>query len=117
MVVVTRISLDKRDALMHHGVKGQKRGVRNGPPYPIKKKRVRHSASALQTVKLSKEEYNHVSHEVMTHATLEQRNAEAFSKPIGPYTYYFENNNDGTFRIVGKRKTRDRMKEYWDDQD
>lgn len=27
----------RHDYLMHHGIKGQKWGVRNGPPYPLKK--------------------------------------------------------------------------------
>lgn len=31
--------------LIHHGVKGQKWGVRNGPPYPLTKKKVEKSSS------------------------------------------------------------------------
>lgn len=82
----------------------------------MNKKHVRRSSNSLPDFKLSPKEAAHVDHEVMTHATKEQREADAFSKPIGPYTYYFENNHDGTFRVVGKRKTVDRMKDYWDDQ-
>ena len=115
MVVVRRIVVDNSDVLVHHGAKGQKWGVKNGPPYPIHKKRVKRSASALSGLRLSSQELAHVHSEVMTHATKEQREADAFSKPIGPYTYYFENNHDGTFRIVDKRKTVDRMEDYWDD--
>lgn len=29
------------DYLSHHGIKGQKWGVRNGPPYPIENKILR----------------------------------------------------------------------------
>lgn len=35
MVIATRVFLDKRDALMHHGIIGQKWGIKNGPPYPL----------------------------------------------------------------------------------
>ena len=28
----------KQNELQHHGIKGQKWGVRNGPPYPIEDK-------------------------------------------------------------------------------
>ena len=31
----------QRDFLMHHGIKGQEWGVRNGPPYPLEGKKVR----------------------------------------------------------------------------
>lgn len=117
MVVIRGKDVDKTNYLVHHGAKGQKWGVKNGPPYPIHKKRVKRSAIVLTDCRLSYEEYTHVIHEIMTHATKEQREADAFSKPIGPYTYYFENNHDGTFRVVGKRKIVDRMKEYWDDED
>ena len=29
------VGQEKEDYLMHHGIKGQKWGVRNGPPYPL----------------------------------------------------------------------------------
>ncbi len=31
----TYVDYLNRDALQHHGIKGQKHGVRNGPPYPL----------------------------------------------------------------------------------
>lgn len=34
--MATYIKVTKNDYLMHHGIKGQKWGVRNGPPYPLK---------------------------------------------------------------------------------
>lgn len=33
---VAGISFDSKNALQHHGIIGQKWGVKNGPPYPIK---------------------------------------------------------------------------------
>ena len=35
MVVVRYKTIDKSDELSHHGIKGQKWGVKNGPPYPL----------------------------------------------------------------------------------
>ena len=35
MWVIYRVPLDKADYLMHHGIKGQKWGKQNGPPYPL----------------------------------------------------------------------------------
>lgn len=35
MWVIHRVSLDKDDYLVHHGIKGQKWGKQNGPPYPL----------------------------------------------------------------------------------
>lgn len=34
---ITNYFEDQRDYLCHYGIKGQKWGVRNGPPYPIKR--------------------------------------------------------------------------------
>lgn len=41
------------DYLAHHGVQGQKWGVRNGPPYPLVVKKI-HSSPALQRLKNAK---------------------------------------------------------------
>lgn len=108
--MVAMKTLDNQWVLVHHGIKGQKWGVRNGPPYPIKR-----SVSELPTYRLPASEYKHVMSEVSTHISDTQKEMDAFSKPIGPYTYYFENMHDGTYRVVDKRKTADRMEDYWDD--
>lgn len=42
--------------LMHHGIKGQKWGVRNGPPYPIKQRKSNYGNSSIDANK-----YTHLS--------------------------------------------------------
>ncbi len=36
MVVIYKKSINNPQVLFHHGIKGQKWGVRNGPPYPLR---------------------------------------------------------------------------------
>lgn len=103
--------------LYHYGIKGMKKGVRRGPPYPIGKKRSTSSkksatialakslakpASKRPTFYVSHWEENHVLHKVMTHAQKELHTMKVFSKYIGDYIYTIDNNFDGTFRIIGK---------------
>lgn len=102
------IPKERTDELYHHGIKGQKWGVRNGPPYPLdeEQKSNAFSSRSLPTVQLPAKEYAHVMSEIATHITNEQRNQSAFIKNIGQYTYHIENNQDNTYRIVGKFKIR-----------
>lgn len=105
--------------LRHHGKKGQKWGVRNGPPYPLEEKKdfttpsayakiksdfVGKSIAKRKTVKLSSKEYAHVMSEIATNLTNEQREKPTFIKYIGNYVYMVENNFDNTYRIIGKKK-------------
>lgn len=105
------------DEIFHHGIKGQKHGVRNGPPYPLnltkssKSSKINadtylKSSSDFKELRLPIKEYAHVMHEVATHISHEQRNKKVFSKNIGNYAYRFINNFDGTYRIIGKTKIR-----------
>jgi len=41
------------NSISHHGVMGQKWGVKNGPPYPLVEKKI-HSSPALQRLKNAK---------------------------------------------------------------
>ena len=106
--------------LCHHGRKGQKWGIRNGPPYSlddeiagftnklsyakINSALADRSTSKRKTLILPKKEYAKVMSEIATHISNEQRQQEAFTKCIGDYMYYVENGLDGTYRIIGKRK-------------
>lgn len=51
---------EQLDSLRHHGIKGQKWGVRNGPPYPIKDREevviaIKHDK--IKAIKISKEKF------------------------------------------------------------
>lgn len=93
------IPKEQANELYHHGIKGQKWGVRNGPPYPLEEK-----AEHRDTLHLPVKEYAHVMSEIATHATKEQRAQKSFVKNIGKYAYFVENGFDGTYRIIGKRQ-------------
>lgn len=95
--------------LTHYGVKGMKWGVRRKRNPVALRLRMNIQLFAkrpksLKTVKLSREEYARVMHEVTTHASALQKTMPIFSKPIDSYTYTFENHFDGTYRVVGRKK-------------
>lgn len=104
----------------HHGIKDQKWGVRNGPPYPLKSsskrtftktntydninsKRFNKEPGDFATVFLERKEYAHVMSEIMTHMTREERNHKVVSKPVGDYVYTVENCNGVPIRAIGKK--------------
>lgn len=106
------------DEIYHHGIKNQKWGVRNGPPYPLERqKKFTNSSSggkinqndfyrrsgSLKEIRLPAKEYGHVMHELATNITKEQRSHKIIHKAIGDYRYTFENRN-GIFRVIGKKK-------------
>lgn len=107
-----------KSELFHHGIKDQKWGVRNGPPYPldrqknftkkpvsdnIKSNDIYKRTSAFKEIYLKPKEYGHVMHELATNITREQMTHKIIHKSIGDYRYTFENNN-GIFRVIGKKK-------------
>lgn len=47
--------------LMHHGVKGQKWGVRNGPPYPLKDGRSKGKAKVSSQTSVTKSTYSKIN--------------------------------------------------------
>ena len=62
---------DKINELYHHGIKGQKWGVRNGPPYPLNSNGRLGRAEQLtsQTLNKYKNQYNNLKHVKITDNT------------------------------------------------
>ena len=58
--------------------------------------------SEYKTVFLPEKEYSKVMHEISTNLTDEQNNSKMFSKHIGDYIYFVENNGFGNYRVIGK---------------
>lgn len=58
--------------------------------------------SEYKTVFLPEKEYSKVMHEISTNLTNEQNNSKMFSKHIGEYIYFVENNGFGNYRVIGK---------------
>ena len=110
--------------LIHHGVKDQRWGVKNGPPYPIDRKsdstptydydKMNLSSDSLPTVLLPKQEYAHVMSEVATHISDAQRIRRVFQKEIGHHVYTFENGFDGTYRVIGKEEISGDIYDYYE---
>ena len=94
--------------LCHHGIKGQKWGVQNGPPYPLQEYKnnatMNMNYDRFSTIRLSKKECGHVMHELQTNISRIQRANDIIHKCIGDYSYTAINNHDGTFRIVSRRR-------------
>lgn len=99
--------------LYHYGVKGMKWGVRKerrkGLSQGLKTAKIglqffALKATSRKTIRLPAKEYAHVMSEIATNITKEQRQHGTITKHIGNYIYTFENNFDGTYRVIGKRK-------------
>lgn len=93
--------------LCHYGVKGMKWGVRKDRINDHVKIGVQFfakNASSCKTIKLSTKEYAHVMSELMTNITEAQKKHPTVIKLIGNFMYTFENNFDGTYRVIGKKK-------------
>jgi hypothetical protein len=101
--------------LYHHGILGQKWGVRRTPEQLAKLSECgimnlqyfAKKTKSLKTVKVSKQEYAHVMSELVSNITDEQKTHTIIQKAIGNYMYSFENNFDDTYRLVKKKKIKD----------
>ncbi len=63
---------------------------------------VKRNTSVLPTLHLQKDEYAHVTSEINTNMSEEQRQLTVVSKAIGDYIYTFENHGFNDYRIIGK---------------
>ena len=78
-----------QQCLCHYGVKGMRWGVRKSK------------------LRISKKEYGHVLHELMTNMTTEQRGQKFVSKYIGDYLYKFRKEAEGIYDVIGKERSLD----------
>lgn len=53
---------------------------------------------------MSKKEYGHVLHEVITNASKEQKSQEYFMKHVGNYSYLVYNKFDGDYELIKRTK-------------
>lgn len=74
----------------------------NSKPLKLNVQLFAKKSSEYKTVKLPKDEYGKVMHEISTNLTKEQSSHKMFSKSIGDYIYLIENNGFGNYRIIGK---------------
>lgn len=76
------LEYEKEDHLEHHGIIGQKWGVKNGPPYPINQNLKNKTPAEIQAIKNYKGELYFISEHDMDGAILE---------PRVPKNYFTEN--------------------------
>lgn len=110
-IITSSGSFVSKDEFYHWGVKGMKGGIRRQQLRKSPNVRMEiglqffaNKASSRKTVKLSKKELAHVISELATNITDKQKTYPTVVKPIGHYVYVFENNFDGTYRVIGKKK-------------
>ena len=117
-------SYNYQSELYHYGVKGMRWGVKKSArvvsreksllqdfsnvklseiPSKQTQKGVGFVTKHIRSIRLSKKEYGHVIHEVMTSLTATQRKRKSFSKSIGDYVYTFVN-REGDIPIIVNRK-------------
>lgn len=70
-------------------------------------------SSDFKTVRLPKNEYAMVVHELNTHMSAEERGRKVVTKAIGDYLYTFENNGFDNYRIFSKKPI---DSEGWDEE-
>lgn len=56
---MTEISFTTQSELLHHGIKGQSWGVRNGPPYPLDRPKPIHSREQYKRLKENEKNKKH----------------------------------------------------------
>lgn len=88
-------TMDLDDVLEHHGIKGQKHGVRNGPPYPLDSKistgrRLKKSVGSIKRKLASKSKVKKAKKEKPKYASnreaIEARDLEYISKNRGKFS-------------------------------
>ena len=80
-------AIDHSSSLSHHGIKGQKWGVRNGPPYPIEDK-VMKKGTVLRSVSgkyLSGQSYKRANHPIYTYNANDEWDRKVYT---GPFAYF-----------------------------
>lgn len=85
--------------LMHHGIKGQKWGVRNGPPYPIEDK-VLKKGTRLSNVAYAQNTQKYLDSRngqwVYTYNTNDEWDSKVYE---GPFTYYLYKRADYQYYV------------------
>lgn len=89
--ILSRIAdkLDETGELCHHGIKGQKWGVRNGPPYPLNKNE---KASASEKTKVVSQEVTKIAEEKFTKYALDPERSPDKSRAFREALGYTRNN-------------------------
>lgn len=97
------------DELKHHGIKGQKWGVKNGPPYPIK-----YEKSVEKNDKHSKIKTTKIAHEKFTEYALNFDKAPDKAKAFRDALGYTKNNYKELIDNIDKHFDIDKLEERGD---
>ena len=105
---------EKTFELAHHGIKGQKWGVRNGPPYPIERSRLDKSSESGK-IKMNLQIFAKIPEEKFTKYALDPKRspnkARAFKEALG----YTKENYRALIEDIERRLDKDKLVEKTDD--
>lgn len=96
-------NLREANELYHHGIKGQKWGKKNGPPYPLKMNLQWFAKRAADLPELKEGypgEFQHVISEINHWCTKEQKSKPVITKAVNNHIYTMDTK---TGRIIGKK--------------
>lgn len=99
--------------LAHHGVKGQKRGVRNGPPYPIKRDGVFRnpksvsfiSANGVHISSFSKHVADRINEDRPDRKVTVSDIVDSIKKPLEIGEIRINDNGQKSQRFIGRKAT------------
>lgn len=98
--------------LIHHGVKGQRKGIKNGPPYPIKRDGVFRNpktvniiaSNGLKVTSFSKHVENNINQKQDRHVTTADIH-NAVKKPLHIDPIKMDSNGNRSQRFIGLNAT------------
>lgn len=108
-----------REELYHHGIEGQRWGIRNGPPYPLKSPATKYYKTAnmplgeykravsawneYDELDIPRSEKEHVYEELDRWLSPEEKELAIVRRPIDRYNYTAINKGHNQYKIISRK--------------